>query len=220
MHTDSTLMHTPTTQEDCYSDKHRKYHCNSWWSTLLEWKWVTESLAWVIVRLRVVSRGQNFLSIIGKWGLSDLWLNNQLYTECISEGILAGKSWNRAVRAHKLTMKARPYLTTFRQWYDQKGKISYAECSKQARYFGISINYTQSSNSKNALIAFLQRLYPYLNDKQEFNNEIQVNTTFIFWKQLMDMVEILLYSILTERNGKWKWLSLCILVPFKRCYHT
>ena len=179
-----------------------------WKAKELQWA-NPETLAGVIVRLGGFHTAKNFSSIIGKHmeksGLSDVWIYSGLYSECTAEKILAGKSWNRAIRAHKLTLEAlsRLYLSSFKQWQDQKGKTSYIKCSKLAKDFGTSINIDQREDTKNALNNFLQCLEPFLNDMQEFNNEMKTNATFVFWKQYMDMVQILLCFILAEREGNW-----------------
>ena len=140
-----------------------------------------------------------------KSGLSDVWVESGVYSECTSDNILARKSWNRAIRAHKLTLEALThlYLTSFMQWQDQKGKTSYTECSKLPRDIGASINIAQSNDTKNALSVLFQSLDPFLSDMQEFYSEMVTNATFIFWKQYMDMVEILLCFIRGEREGNW-----------------
>ena len=52
----------------------------------------------------------NFLSIIGSHfaqsSLVDIWVEAGVFSECVSEQIMHGKSCNRGVCAHKLTVEA------------------------------------------------------------------------------------------------------------------
>ena len=139
-----------------------------------------------------------------KSGLSDVWVESGVYNECTSDNILAGKSWNRAIRAHKLTLEAltRLYLTSFMHGKSKKVRLVIPNVVNLPET-SVSLNIAQSNDTKNALSFLFQSLDPFLSDMQEFYSEMVTNATFIFWKQYMDMVEILLCFIQAEREGNW-----------------
>ena len=65
-------------------------------------------------------------------GLTDLWVEAGIYSECTAGMIMQGKSWNRRVRAHKLTSEAfnRLLLEQFRHWQDEEQMDSYTNISQ------------------------------------------------------------------------------------------
>jgi hypothetical protein len=64
----------------------------------------------VIVRLGGFHIGLNFLKTVGKHfrdsGLAEAMYESKVYSETTVNKIMDGKSWNRAVRAHKLMTEA------------------------------------------------------------------------------------------------------------------
>ncbi|XP_050506598.1 Krueppel-like factor 3 [Diabrotica virgifera virgifera] len=64
----------------------------------------------------------NFLKIIGQFttdsGFADVWLDSGLYAQSTIDGILSGKKYNKAIRAHKLTYEAvsRLLITLYKKW--------------------------------------------------------------------------------------------------------
>ena len=87
----------------------------------------------IVIRLGGFHAAKNYLGAIGKHmedsGLFDAWTESGLYNECTANKILAGQSWNRAVRGHKLTLEAvwRILLKEFRAWQTQKLNTSFED---------------------------------------------------------------------------------------------
>ena len=108
--------------------------------------WKAKELVWanpaelscVTVRLGGFHLAKNFLGVIGKHmensGLLDAWVESDVFNECSANKILTGKSWNRDVRAHKLTMEAlgRILLMSFKHWQERNGKDSYERLTSLA----------------------------------------------------------------------------------------
>ena len=71
--------------------------------------WANSDLNNFVIRLGGFHIAKNFLAVIGKHmeksGLSDLWTESGMY-ESTANNVLSGKSWNRGVRAHKLSVEA------------------------------------------------------------------------------------------------------------------
>ena len=79
-------------------------------SRLMELKWsVPEYQRKLFSRLGGLHTSINFLKAIGDHmtgsGLSDIWLESNLLGEGSIQLVLAGKSYNKAMRAHKLTLQ-------------------------------------------------------------------------------------------------------------------
>ncbi len=81
------------------------------YSKMKEIVWAqSEKYSKVIVKLGGLHILMNYLQCIGKHiessGIEDVWTEAGVYGEGAIHGILKGKSYNRAVRAHKLTYEA------------------------------------------------------------------------------------------------------------------
>ncbi len=77
---------------------------------LMELKWlIPEYKERLIPRLGGLNTSMNFLQIIGHHmqgcGLLDIWVETGLMGPLVAEQALAGKHYNKAMRAHKLTLQ-------------------------------------------------------------------------------------------------------------------
>ncbi len=72
-----------------------------------------------------------FMNVIGQHfedaSLKDILVETGIYGDVISDRILAGKSWNQGVRAHKLTMESlsRIVLEQFYNWLDYRERLHF-----------------------------------------------------------------------------------------------
>jgi hypothetical protein len=78
---------------------------------LMELKWsVQEYKDKIIHRLGSLHTAMNFLKAIGYHmsgcGLIEVWLESGLLGEGAAQFVLSGKAYNKAMRAHKLTLQA------------------------------------------------------------------------------------------------------------------
>lgn len=174
-----------------------------------------EQLDSVIVRLGGFHTAMNYLHAIGTHmqgsGLGDVWVESGVYTECTSVKILQGKSWNRAVRAHKLTMEAswRLLLQKFSAWQTSNGRQSYAQlCDFAAPIAEIFLERSAtdyySQLDQNKLDNFMQHIHEFRDEFEVFLEEHSQNSTFTFWKMYIDLVQILLNFVRAEREGNWE----------------
>ena len=73
---------------------------------MLQWE-KTEHLKNVVLVLGGFHTQMTFSKVIGQFlessGISDIWVESEIFGETTAGNILRGKLWNRVIRAHKLT---------------------------------------------------------------------------------------------------------------------
>ena len=90
----------------------------------IQWP-VPDELKNVIVRMGGFHIALNYLSLLGKMysdsGLEDLWIESGVYASGTTTEIIAGKQYNRGVRAYKLTYEAmfRLQWRAFIEWLSE-----------------------------------------------------------------------------------------------------
>lgn len=164
---------------------------------LMELKWAKEEYQqFLIVRLGGLHTSMNFLKVIGQHiqssGLQDAWVESNMIGPRAAEQVMAGKSYNRGIRAHKLTFQAMwrillPQLQSF-----------------------IGQNNQQLNRKMEAVVADdnVQNLITLLETK-DFRDAVNAfvaskdNANFQFWWSYMQMVEVLLLYIRAQRDGIW-----------------
>ena len=72
---------------------------------------ISSGLDNVIVRHERLHRAKNFLGVVGKRvtesaGVEDLWIESGIYGSNVATKIISRTHYNRAIRAHKLTLEA------------------------------------------------------------------------------------------------------------------
>ena len=171
-----------------------------------------EQLSSVVVRLGGFHIAKNFLGVIGKHmeksGLCDVLVESNVFNESTAQSILAGKSWNRAVRAHKLLFEAlmRLLLEGFRTWHDRNDKESYNSLCCETLNLAATFNMNGSELIKHfqvALQSWKIKVKEFSSDMKDYLDENRSNLTFSFWKGYMDMVQLLLLFLRAEREGNW-----------------
>jgi len=164
---------------------------------VMELKWaVPEYRDILIPRLGGLHIGMNFLKTIGTHmadsGLSEVWTESGILGPLSTEKALAGQSYARGMRAHKLTFQALwrillPQLTAFLEEHD-------ADLNESIK---------NSIDDTDQLIVVI--------DSERFRNVISLflqikgddNPNFTYWWNYMDMVEILLQFTRAQRDGLW-----------------
>lgn len=155
---------------------------------------------------------QSLHSLLGKKyansGLEDLLIESGVYAAGTTSVLMLGKSYNRGIRAHKLSMEAlfRLLWRAFLQWLENRS----AEVTTQ---------------DKQNLIAKIQECQRCFKDNESIRksceavvNDINALTSlltvfksegkaksklFSFWEEYIDMVMILLQFIKAEHTGNW-----------------
>ena len=150
--------------------------------------------------MRVI--GQHFTDS----GLLEVWTESGVYDENTANNIIAAKSHNKAMRAHKLAYEAvwRLYQKLFLDWLHQK------EVDTETVNQSLSVLTTGFHEQKETdeLSQMFEDVVDALKQKQilclieDFDKENQ-NPTFVYWRQYMWLVQILLWFIRAEREGNW-----------------
>ena len=80
------------------------------YSKLMELKWSQEDHSFLIPRLGGLHTSMNFMKAIGQHcegsGLLELWVESDLLGSKTAERVLAGKDYEKGMRAHKITLQA------------------------------------------------------------------------------------------------------------------
>ena len=101
---------------------------------------ISPGLSNVIVRHERFHQAKNFLSVVGKRvtvsGVEDLWIKSDICGSNVATKIIR-THYNRAIRAHKLTLEALERLqwNTFMEWLEKNGKMDEKEmiCLKEKK---------------------------------------------------------------------------------------
>ena len=170
--------------------------------------------------MRVI--GQHFTDS----GLLEVWTESGVYGENTASNIIAAKSYNKAMRAHKLTYEAvwRIYQKLFLDWLHKK------EVDTETIDQSLSVLATGFQEQKEAreLSQMFDDVADALKQKQilslieDFDKENQ-NPTFVYWRQYMRLVQVLLRFIRAEREGNWRLhlSSFAAMLPWFAIYdHT
>ena len=149
-----------------------------------------------------------------------------MYGENTASNIIAAKSYNKAMRAHKLTYEAvwRIYQKLFLDWLHKK--VVDTETIDQS----LSMLATGFQEQKEAreLSQMFDDVVDALKQKQilclieDFDKENQ-NPTFVYWRQYMHLGQVLLRFIRAEREGNWRLhlSSFAAMLPWFAIYdHT
>ncbi|KAK4877224.1 hypothetical protein RN001_009730 [Aquatica leii] len=160
-----------------------------------------------VIRLGGFHIMMNFLKAIGQHmdnsGLTDVWLESDLYGDSTVIGIMKGKQWNKAIRAHKLTYESllRILLPMFETWL-MECKSDNIHVVNKSRLMANSICKIMT---KQGTITNFFELVNNVGQLSEAFKEFVENqsSTFQFWCTYMEMVETLLEFIYSERTGQW-----------------
>lgn len=88
----------------------------------------TEECKNVVITPEGFHTQMTFPEVIGKYmessGLSDIWVESEVFEESTALNVMKGKVWNRVIRAHKLSYKAlwRVLCPLFLAWSQENGK--------------------------------------------------------------------------------------------------
>lgn len=181
---------------------------------LMELKWsVEEYQDKLIPRLGGLHTAMNFLKAIGDHmagsGLAEVWLESGLLGEGAVQLVMFGKAYNKAMRAHKLTLQAlwRILLPAFLSFAEESDKDCHDEVAAMAA--------ADEPESIPQLITSLksERFHKLLNDFVESKSD---DVNFVFWWSYMDMVSILLLFTRAQRDGVWDLHlhSFSLMLPY------
>lgn len=167
----------------------------------------------LVIRMGGFHIALNFLSVIGKKfkesGLEDLLIESELYGSNTTLALLKGKSYNRGVRAHKLIMEAlmRLQWQTFCMWLKREKEKHRLETVNIVKITSDLARF-QAATSHNERVKAYAEWCSSLDSLQtlfcQFKNEACLQSQlFQYWNSYINMVQILLRFIRSEREGDW-----------------
>lgn len=167
----------------------------------------------LVIRMGGFHIALNFLSVIGKKfqesGLEDLLIESELYGSNTTLALLKGKSYNRGVRAHKLIMEAlmRLQWQAFCLWLRSEKEKHRLETVNRV---GIASDLAQfqAATSLEERVKAYEELCSSIDSLQklfcQFKNDAYLQSQlFQYWDSYINMVQILLRFIRSEREGDW-----------------
>ena len=157
----------------------------------------------------------NFLAVLGKRyqssGIADVLVESDVYGPGTVTSLMKGKSYNRRVSAHKLTMEAlfRLRWQAFICWLnaecqhphkanlDQKGLVS----SMQSFHLAIKSkeDVPQRSMSITVELKTVMELFETFREQERARSPM-----FSFWDEYIRMVMMFLQFVMAERTGNWR----------------
>ena len=170
-------------------------------------------------RLGGFHRATNFMGIIATimkgGGLEDILIEGNIYGASAVAKILEVKSYNRGIRAHKVTYEAlwRLKLKEFGEWATAQNDISEEEQNRIinasqecVRQFGLSVKKGGEQEEESELLSSVENfrrelnlLLPYL---QTFEDLVMATSqTAAFWNLYLMLVQLLLDYASAERDS-------------------
>ncbi|CAH3184788.1 unnamed protein product [Porites lobata] len=156
----------------------------------------------------------NFLSVIGKIyaesGLEDLLVESGVYAAGSTSALLAGKQYNRGVRAHKLVVEAffRLSWKAFEKWLLERPIEEQPRVAKEEMFSAINDCRKAIKGPFNQLLDNIDKFMSKAKDAislfEQFKQESRTKSSlFAFWDDYCTIVNILLQFIKAERTGDW-----------------
>jgi hypothetical protein len=180
---------------------------------LMELKWCNpEYKKRLIPRLGGLHISMNFLKVIGEHmrgsGLAEAWVEAGLMGQNTIEAALAGKKFNKAMRARKMTCQALwrllgPNLLDYVKEADEHLHIQISKAASDLADVEILVTLLTNPTFSSLMSDFLERR------KED-------NVNFSFWWGYLEMVAILLMFTRAQRDGLWDLHihSFTCMLPF------
>jgi len=169
---------------------------------------------------------KNFMCTIGQHfaesGLPEVWIESEVYGENTALNNMQAKSYNRAIRAHKLTYEAlwKILWPMFIEWAKQNGLNNDdvdAAAKRVVESLKGSVDTEATSDALKDLDNTLRNPH-ILQLLDEF--EKTLTTTSKYWFTYLKMVSILLQFVRAERTGSWELhvSSFAAMLPWFAVY--
>lgn len=180
----------------------------------------------LIIRLGGFHIALNFLGCIGNLymgsGLEEWVVEGDVYGPNTLAKILAGKQYNRGVRACKLIAEAlyRKKWQAFWQWAMKERKVTKTQMddiAKELKDFESVFEEHKQDIDLESLSGVQEKLSTLGIVMSQFTNEMKGKCrTFAFWNNLLDMVLLLLQYIRAERMSNWQLHLDCVtqMIPY------
>lgn len=181
---------------------------------LMELKWCVEEYQDKLYpRLGGLHTAMNFLKAIGDHmagsGLAEVWLESGILGEGAIQLVMSGKAYNKAMRAHKLTVQAlwRVLLPAFLSFAEELDKNCFDAVAAMVADEDIENIPELIATLKSE--GFQKLLENFVESK---SNDVN----FIFWWDYMNMVTIILQFTRAQREGIWDLHlhSFSLMLPY------
>lgn len=152
----------------------------------------------------------NFTKIIGQYmadsGLKDILVESGVYGENTAESILNGKQWNRTIRAHKLVFEAlwRILWQKILHWLNENEVQIDADINQVSEDLSRAFQQADDEAIYSALRRLVPKAYQVSALIEDMDREHETNATFVYWRQYMHLVSILLRFTRAIRDAKWE----------------
>ena len=167
------------------------------YSRLMQLKW-SQKYDFLIPRLPSLHGALNFLGVLGQHldsaGLYEVWVESSLLGDKTAKHVLAGKDYEKGIRAHKITFQSLWHII-FPQFLEYLNEHDVEMRQK--------IDVADSSDDDLDLLE-LFTTPDFRKSFQDFKSLRSENATFTLWFGYMEMVSILLLYTRAQRDGIWE----------------
>ena len=167
-----------------------------------------------LIRLGGFHIALNFLAVLGKRyqssGIEDVLIESGTYGPGTVTSLMKGKSYNRGVRGHKVTMEAlfRLMWQAFLHWLNAEGQRSHKENVEEKHLVDSMKSFHLALKSKDSVpqraVSITQELKTVMELFETFQRAERARSPmFAFWEEYIRMVIMLLQFVKAERTGNW-----------------
>ena len=178
----------------------------------------------VVLRLGKFHTLCTLLSIIGKRfqdaGLKDLCIESGIVAEGSVSTLLEGRSYNRAIRVHKLAYEAlmRVAWRGFQPWVDERYPIDMDHIRRALDEVANLGNDLTKDNHDRVIESqpfkcLNERFEEYVDHLRKTNGPLSA-----FWMSYIEMVELTLHMVRASREGDWTLHLSCIRQMLPWCF--
>ena len=174
-----------------------------------ELQWANaETCQKLVVRLGSFHIALNFMKVIGQHfadsGLVDVWIESTVYGDNTAQNNMAAKSYNRTVRAHKLTYEAlwRILWDKFVKWAEDSSVDINPDIMGAAKSVANEMSGKSSADAVHDQVNKLEEIFADTDMSgmlKEFEKDR--SPSFTYWRQYMELVSLLLQFIRAERTA-------------------
>lgn len=173
---------------------------------MLQWT-RTDECKNLVVMLGGFHTQMTFSKVIGKYvessGLSDIWVESEVFGETTAMNVVKGKVWNRVVRAHKLSYEAlwRVLWPLFLAWAQENGKDLDGSLGDLTQKLAEGFSNRKNEERDVAFETLMETLVQMTGFIEGFDEAHKDNATFSYWRKYMHLVSILLRFTRALREG-------------------
>jgi len=166
----------------------------------------------------------NLLSIIGKLfgdaGLRDLAVESGAIAEGSINKVVEGKQYNRAIRLHKYVYKALMQIIwkKFLQFIEKNQPELYAKMDTLYQHLNEFIEDINNESMNKILETALWKDLASTFDQYIEYLRIQNGPLSSFWMMYIDLIELLLGFLRSNREGDWSLFLICIQKMIPWCF--